>query len=621
MLRQGLAKNLFFENEKRFPWLFKEKKESPWPSLNDLLTKRIISYLDLLLVHNLLNLKTAELGPSQELALFICHLLLSAKKGHLCVKIEADKISPAIEAIWESDDEIPLSESMIKTLNQMVLDGSQNVPSSLLSKIPTENRLHKPLCVYKNLFYLQRHWVLESQLIQHLKRHLSISPEFKLDPHMIQSELSRMTQEGVLLQEQAEAILKCTHSSFALITGGPGTGKTYTAGQLIKVIWNGLSPELRTNCQIVLAAPTGKAAANLQKSLGNATSSIEGLPKLQAKTLHSLLGIKSSDSSIKSSLSTLSADIVVVDESSMIDVKMMGYLFKALKLGSRLILLGDQFQLPSVEAGSIFYDLIQVAKKSDLIPCTELKKCLRVELQSILQLAQCVNQGKAHEVLALISQNTIPGIGNLQLPEGKGQAQKAFIEMVKKVFPTFVKETFTASEILNSFNTLRILSPLRKGLFGVDELNQLILQQIYKQAPSSGWLAIPIIVVTNDYKMDLFNGETGVLMRKLPYKGASLDDYALFPARNPHEPPRRFSSLILPKFEYAYCLSVYKSQGSEFDRVILVLPEGSEIFGREMLYTAITRAKCQIDIYATSEVLKNTIQQQGTRLSGLQIRF
>lgn len=618
MLQPGLAKSLFSETEQRFPWQSLKKKESPWPILNELLYQGTISYLDLFMAHRLLK-EVPE--TSQELAVLICHVLLAAKQGHLCVKIEAQTLFPCIDAIWESVDGHPLSDDIKETLSKMVLAGSKKIPTALISTQSDNNPANKPLCFYRNHFYLQRNWVLETQLLQYLKNHLSMPLELQLNQTQIQSELAKMSAEGLLLEEQAEAIFKCTVSSLTLITGGPGTGKTYTAGQLIKVLWNGLNDEQKANCQIVLAAPTGKAAANLQKSLTQATSSIVGLPKLQAKTLHSLLGIKSSDSSIKSTLQQLSADIVVVDESSMIDVKMMGYLFRALKPGSRLILLGDQFQLPSVEAGSIFYDLIHLANSNQTILCTELKKCLRAELQSILQLAQHVNQGNVDEATALITQSSIPGIDSLQLPEAKNQAQKSFIDFVKPLFPSMVNEATSPIEILNSFNRIRILSPLRKGAFGVDELNQLIVQQIQKNALAKGWLAIPIIITTNDYKMDLFNGETGVLMRKLPYKGASLDDYALFPASNPNEQPRRFSALILPKYEYAYCLSVYKSQGSEFEKVILVLPEGSEIFGREMLYTGITRARRQIDIYAPNQVLQNTIQQEGTRLSGLQIRF
>ncbi len=608
MLRQGFAKSLFYEREQKSPWLYKSKKESPWPFLNELLNQGTITYLDLSLAHQLLK---QEKQASQHLAVFICHLFLAAKKGHLCVKIGSDSMQPDIASIWESEENC-LSDQTKSAINQFIIDGSRNIPPTLCSLDTPSN---KPLCVHRDLFYLQRHWILESQLLENLKAHLAMPSELCFDKKNIQAAVSAMTQKGELLAEQAEAIMKCMGSSLTLITGGPGTGKTYTAGQLIKVLWNGLTPEQRTNCQIVLAAPTGKAAANLQKSLGQAVALLEDLPKLQAKTLHLLLGIKSADSTLKSFLIPLSADIVVIDESSMIDVKMMGYLLQALKPGSRLILLGDQYQLPSVEAGSIFYDLIQLAKTNKLISYAELKTCLRTDLQSILKLARHVNQGDVNDALTCLD---LPGIKKFELDNN---SQKSFVDNMKDAFPSFKQQELDPSEILNSFNQIRILSPLRKGNFGIEILNHQILQQIVKHAPTSGWMAIPIMVVTNDYKMDLFNGETGVLMRKLPLKGPCLEDYALFPARNPSEQPRRLSSLILPKFEHAYCLSVHKSQGSEFDKVVLVMTEGSEVLGREMLYTAITRARHSIDIHANDQVLIKTIQQQGRRHSGIQARI
>jgi exodeoxyribonuclease V alpha subunit len=126
------------------------------------------------------------------------------------------------------------------------------------------------------------------------------------------------------------------------------------------------------------------------------------------------------------------------------------------------------------------------------------------------------------------------------------------------------------------------------------------------------------MIISNDYRQDLFNGETGVLMRKLPAgeEKVSSEDMAYFFSRNGEE-VRRIPGLLLPKFEYAYCLSVHKSQGSEFDRVVLLMPEGSELFGREVFYTAITRARKQLDIFGSDHVLHKTILQEGSRLSGL----
>jgi len=124
-------------------------------------------------------------------------------------------------------------------------------------------------------------------------------------------------------------------------------------------------------------------------------------------------------------------------------------------------------------------------------------------------------------------------------------------------------------------------------------------------------------VSANDYRQELFNGETGVLIRRLPLQPLDAEDYALFPSPAGEGLVRRIPALLLPKYELAYCLSVHKSQGSEFDHLVLVLPDGSEQFGREVFYTAVTRARKSIEIYGSEVVMLSTIRQQGVRLSGL----
>ena len=137
----------------------------------------------------------------------------------------------------------------------------------------------------------------------------------------------------------------------------------------------------------------------------------------------------------------------------------------------------------------------------------------------------------------------------------------------------------------------------------------------------NGWIAIPIMIATNDYRQELFNGETGVLIRRLPFNQLDLKIMLFFLLDKRMVQVRRLSALLLPKYEFAYCLSVHKSQGSEFDRVVLVLPEGSELFGREVFYTAITRARKSIEIYGSDVVILKTVMQQGVRLSGIEQRL
>ncbi|MDP1879618.1 MAG: exodeoxyribonuclease V subunit alpha [Parachlamydiaceae bacterium] len=628
MHKQGLAKAQFFQKFQRTPWLskYEEKKHAPiFPLFDQFLKKKRLSYLDYSLVHHLL-----EKHPDvdETVAFFICHLILSAREGHLCINIDGNVITPSIFQIWSHQDQdfnpsIDHDEELF--LTNMILEGEQQVPANMMMNFDDkdgglDSYQNIPLCKNGHNWYLQKNWIYETLFLHNFKSHLTKKPTLTLDVNDIQKTLNSLCQNEVLLEEQAKAILEGCVNSFTLIAGGPGTGKTYTAGHLMKLFWKHLSKEQKSNCKIALAAPTGKAAANLSKSLMRVIESEEDFPVIEAKTLHALLGIK--QDSEPDPYFQIQADLLVIDESSMIDIKMMAWVFKSLKPGSRLILLGDQCQLPSVDAGGAFADLFQFSLKNPhlKIPCIFLKTCLRAELKELISFAKMVNEGNTCKVFDLLKTSS-QGIKWLTFSQDQKKVQKQFIEYSSKFFPFLLKENQDPDEFIERFNQIRILSPLRKGDLGVEEINGLIWHQISKNLPSKGWVAIPIIMTANDYRLKLFNGETGVLLRKLPLQSINSDDFAIFPSQQSNQKNRHLSALLLSKFEYAYCLSVHKSQGTEFQKVILVLPKGSEGFGREILYTAVTRAKKEIEIFGTDEVIEKTIQQQGVRLSGIQKRL
>ena len=622
MLRQGFAKTGFVDTYQRTPWfsLVDNQEKKRWPFLELLFEQKRLSYLDYVLTHSLLrNYPNAE----QEVALFLCQLTLAAKEGHLCVHVTDEGLNPSVMQLWQNEEGHSLTVEEGKILTQLIITGAKLIPEGIMTTMhkQTASIPHTPIYREGNDFYLQRNWMFETLFLKYLKRHLKTFSSLALDPERIKQTIDQLCLDKILLKEQAQAIMQGCLNSMTLVTGGPGTGKTYTAGHLIKVFWDHLSRKQRQSCQIVLAAPTGKAAANLQRSLSKVVASLEGFPPVQAKTLHALLGFR--QKSPFQEKTRLAADLVVVDESSMIDIRMMAYLFEALKPGSHLILLGDPHQLPSVEAGSVFTDLIhlQQAYPHLSIPCTPLSVCMRAELKSLIDFAQLVNQGSDQEVLNSLNQTNGQGIKRLHLSADKKDAQRELLEHILPHFPTVIKPGQKPEQLFEFFQAFRLLSPIRKGPFGVESLNQLIWQKICHNVSKNGYLAIPIMVVTNDYRQELFNGETGLLIRRLPLQSVGLEDYALFPSREEEGQVRRLSALLLPKYEFAYCMSVHKSQGSEFDRVILVLPEGAELFGREVFYTAITRARKSIEIYGTDAVILKTVKHQGVRLSGIERRL
>lgn len=623
MLQLGLAKKSFIESYQRAPWLpalENKRYKFPWPLLDFYLKEKRLAYLDYILIHRLLR---HHLDISEEVALFLCHLTLAAKEGHLCVAIEKEEFNPSVKHLWRDEEGLPLANEEAKTLTRLMIQGIEQIPDRLLTNLDNQpNQIpFTPFCRQQNNIYLQRHWMFETLFIHSFHQHTQTSVSLKVDEERIKNHVQQLLQNKLLLKEQAEAIIHGCKNSLTLVTGGPGTGKTYTAGYLIKVFWEHLSEEEKLTCQIVLAAPTGKAAANLQRSLSRAVSSLEGFPPLQAKTLHALLNIRPFSHQIENQ--RLSADFVVLDESSMIDIRLMAALFASLKPGSRVVLLGDPHQLPSVEVGSVFVDLIQSHLLNPSLPfsCATLKVCLRAELKVLIDFARLIHQKKGQEVLKILNESKEVGVKRLNFSSDKKEAQQAFIEYIKKDFPAVVKPGQETEKFVELFQGIRVLSPVRKGMWGVEALNQAIWQSICQEVPHVGWLAVPILIVMNDYRQELFNGETGVLMRRLPLQPLGAEDYALFPSRTGEGKHRRLSVLLLPKYEYAYCLSVHKSQGSEFERVIFVLPEGSELFGCEVFYTAVTRARKQIEIYGSDNTILKTVSQQGNRLSGIAKRL
>lgn len=589
----GNATQLFLQSGESLPILYKKARpRADWGVLQGLLTKGCLNEVDLAIAEELL---ARILSPSQAIAALICHLSLSVRMGHLCVSISEKSLEPSIVDLWERDT--PLSDQERDEVGKLVFQGSQEVTRELLTPIEKlEDVPTTPLCRFGTLFYFQKYWMMEAIVHQTLAKLIHIPLTLQVNEELVEVKLRNLETKGVLLPEQAQAVRMVLHSTLSILCGGPGTGKTYTAGQMIKLLLESLPNDAVERCRIVLAAPTGKAAANLQKSLNN-----NGL-NLRATTLHHLLGINSQNH--KAVHKRLSADIILVDESSMIDADLMGHLLMAVKPGARLIFLGDPYQLPPVESGSLFSGMLQ----SKQFPSVELKTCMRAELKELVEFAEAINQGSYEKVKKLLE-------GTQVVQRARETDVVQLFERLSLLFPVEYNSTGDDGQAIEKFNQFRLLCPVRKGAQGVDEINRIFYERLVKTRLRKHDVMVPIMLIRNDSRLELANGETGVLVLTKGDRDGVLrqGDFAIF--RGKEGGVRRIPALLLPAYEYAYCMSVHKSQGSEFNHVYLWMPEGSQNFGREVLYTAITRARQKLEISASDTILNTTIQKQSKRMS------
>ncbi len=619
----GLAQALYLQRQGR-PLVHHFPKNSRWPFLQKMVDQQQLHYIDYALAERLL---LSYPHATEEGAAAICFLSLTSRLGHLCVQIKAENIVPDPQLILEEmqDDNFSALPDEIVQLSKMVHTGLLQIPSGLITDISDRSeQISTPLCRWGNILYFQRHWQEENQFIYHYQRLLKQSPKLVLDPHQLLSHLQERIEKKILLPEQAEAIQKSLEKSLSIICGGPGTGKTYTAGVCIQVLWEAMTPEQKERYEIVLAAPTGKAAATLQASLNRVMDSIRGMKPLTAKTLHSLLGVSFDRKNNRDDL-PLSSDCIIVDECSMIDVTMMSNLLSKVKNGARLILLGDGHQLPPVETGGLFSDMVQKGIKHDH-NVVELNVCMRTESKEIVEFAQAIHKGHTDQALGLLKGNH-DHLRRIQFsyPDSDITAiQNAILKHAMEAYPQLQIEDLSSRSASKLLRKFCFLSPMRNGPFGVEVLNRLLAHKMLLRQRHNEFFIAPILIKQNHRQLELFNGDIGFLVRKLPQftkKGPELEgrlkegDYALFPQMDSDE-FRRIPGVLLPPYEYAYGLSVHKSQGSEFERVLLLMPPGSEIFGRSVLYTAATRARKQLEVWGQDDILRETIQRNTSRVSG-----
>ena len=424
---------------------------------------------------------------------------------------------------------------------------------------------------------------------------------------------------------QREAALAALSRRFTVISGGPGTGKTTTVARILALLIEqaGGDPP-----RILLAAPTGKAAMRLKQSILHSVEQLalpetvrSALPQ-EVSTIHRLLGVIPGRSAFRHNRDNLlPCGVLVVDEASMVDLPLMSRLLEALHMDTRVILLGDRDQLASVEAGAVFADICAGGSFDTVTGArpaiVHLTKSYRFTDQSgIGQLSRLINAGDCDGALELLRSGRYSDVRWRTLPSADEFAE-SFTVTACAGYAAFAASA-TAVDALDALEKFRVLSPHREGRHGVGNLNRLIETELsrLRLAGSSAPALRPVMITGNTYDLGLFNGDTGVL---LPAQ-AEVGGEAFF--SDPGSGVRRISVLRLPQHETAFALTIHKSQGSEFDNVLLILPgQMSELLSRELLYTAVTRARKRVEIWGDEELFRRAVERRTERSSGLRDRL
>ncbi len=471
--------------------------------------------------------------------------------------------------------------------------------------------------------YLHRYWRYE--------RHLALAIRARTSAHTAlpcsQAEVAKLLDRYFLAasDDQRRAAERAIQSSFCVITGGPGTGKTHTIARLIALLAE-IAPIGSPSPRVALAAPTGKAASRMTESIRHALGELptdarrsEALT-IEGQTLHRLLGITPGSPMPRfDERNPLPIDSLILDEASMVDLATMSKVFAATPLHARIVLLGDKDQLASVEAGSVLADICLAAEEAGESPLgqcvSQLRRSYRFTPGSgIERLSTAINGGAADEAIALLK-DPPAGIEAMPLP-----AAASFEFHIAERASTYFRSVLEMPEprlALNALGAFRILCAVRRGPYGVENLNRLVEKALASRKIATPgarhYHGRPILVLRNDYGLRLFNGDIGLLLHD-PEAGGDLRAFFI----GQDGALRRLLPARLPEHETAWAITVHKSQGSEFNRVLLIVPDrDSPLLTRELLYTGVTRARETAEIWSDEATLRAAISRRTERHSGL----
>ncbi|MDH4558973.1 exodeoxyribonuclease V subunit alpha [Pseudomonas sp. BN417] len=503
---------------------------------------------------------------------------------------------------------------------------------------------YAPLTLDGARLYLSRYHAYEAQLAESLLQRADARPE--VDEAQLAESLVRLFARNTQQPDwQRLAAAQAVRRNLAVISGGPGTGKTTTVVRLLAAL---LEQPGGQRLAIGLAAPTGKAAARMAEAIRNAKAELPvsdtikaALPE-EARTLHRLLGSRGDSPQVRHHADNpLPLDVLVVDEASMVDLALMAKLLAALPPNARLILLGDKDQLAAVEAGAVFAELCE-GRGLDATAAADLTRITgqQVPVESprsrlgdavvllthshrfagdsgIGELARRINTGDARGTLELLRG------AHPDLAWNAGPSPAALLERLETGYAPYFAAVRLAdpASAFAAFNGFRALTAQREGPWGVAGINEALEARIKRRlgipARERWYPGRAVMVRQNDYALGLFNGDIGLCLAtphglRVYFESGGSGD----------EGYRPFAPARLPSHDSAFAMTVHKSQGSEFTEVLLALPEQpSPLLSRALFYTGITRAKQKVEIWGLPARLAEAVSTKAERAAGLAERL
>ncbi|MBS0488075.1 MAG: exodeoxyribonuclease V subunit alpha [Proteobacteria bacterium] len=511
--------------------------------------------------------------------------------------------------------------------------------------------------------YTWRNWRHETRLADSLRERAG-RRAYPLDATTLAADTGELFagMDAQATKWQRAAVAAVPGARVFVLTGGPGTGKTTTVlRMLLMLIKQARACELPEHPTIALAAPTGKAAQRLSASIADGTRALaqslapgsaftpllESLATTQAQTLHRLLGFSARTGEYAFNADApLAADIVVADEASMIDLAMMRRLVDALRPDAVLILLGDPAQLYAVDAGSALGDIAGSVVQNSLpgalaerlsgvlgdvpasddasVPLAGQVLTLTHGFRAEKELAAALDALRSRDVAwveRIVAEGGEGGVRWFDCADAAAVRARldAWIATHADAYASLMRPDIEPADALRRLREMQILCALRDGLFGANEVNVALTRRL---AARFGFDANPVwhhgravIVTRNDYARGLYNGDVGIALDRGDGLRVWFDGDAGV--------PRSFSARALPAHETAWAITIHRSQGSEYDEVAVLLPRDPKhrILSRELVYTAVSRARKDAQLWASADALRAAVARPVVRRSGLRERL